>query len=192
MPRGRAGRKARAVRPDSPVESSCPLETSGDRLLERKAWTIPVAAYREMASRAEADYPEESCGFVFGVGDALEVVPMRNVQNDLHRQDPKGFPRDARTAYYFDPTEMKEVLERKEAAGVPLRAIYHSHPDHDAYFSDTDGAAAAPLGEPSFPGVIYLVFSVQGGRVRELKGFDWSAEHERYVEVAVRVGPESP
>lgn len=152
------------------------------------AWRIPKPVYRRMAARAEADYPEETCGCVFGSDETLEVVPMRNVQNDLHRDDPERFPRDARTAYYLDPAELLSLLREKGAAGIPLRAIYHSHPDRGAYFSETDSAVASPFGEPSYPGVVYLVLSVRAGRAVDLKGFDWSPQLGGYVETPVVVG----
>ena len=138
-----------------------------------------------MSARAEADYPDETCGFAFEEGSGLAVVPMENIQDRLHREDPSTHTRSARTAYCFDPRAMLRVLGEKEKAGRPLRAIYHSHPDHDSYFSETDSAAAAPLGEPSYPGVVYLVFSVRSGKVVDLKAFDWSEAGARYVEVAI-------
>ncbi len=149
---------------------------------------ITKAAHEHMSARAEADYPEETCGFVFGEDGALEVHPMENIQNKLHEQDPKTYDRDARTAYYFDPTEMQRVLDEKEKAGIPFRSIYHSHPDHDSYFSDTDSEAASPFGEPLFPGVVHLVYSVREGKVADLKAFDWSATDERFVEVPLEIG----
>jgi proteasome lid subunit RPN8/RPN11 len=148
---------------------------------------LPRAAYAAMAARAETDYPEETCGFAFGTGEALEVVPMRNVQNQLHAADPQRYPRDARTAYRFDDTELFRVLREKEDAGVPLAAIYHSHPNAAAYFSETDSSEAAPLGEPSYPGVVYLVFSVLRGKVADLKAFDWSGREGKYEEVPLEI-----
>jgi len=138
-----------------------------------------------MAERAEADYPDETCGFVFSSGDNLLVVPMENIQNRLHAEDPVTHPRTARTAYYFDPREMMRILEDHESRGLPLRAIYHSHPDHDSYFSETDSEAAAPFGEPTYPGVVHLVLSVRERRVVDLKAFDWSDAESRFVEVAI-------
>jgi len=145
------------------------------------------AARDAMAARAEADYPDETCGFLFGTDDALEVHPMRNIQNELHEREPERFERTARTAYYFEPKDMARILAAREAAGVRFRAIYHSHPDHDAYFSETDSLAAAPFGEPNFPGVVYLVFSVRDGRVRDLKAFGWSTEHESFVATPLEI-----
>ena len=148
---------------------------------------LPRAIQAAMVARAEADYPEETCGFVFGQARQLEVQPMENIQNRLHREDPCVHTRDARTAYCFDPVETERVIAENEKAGKPLRAIYHSHPDHDAYFSEMDGAAAAPFGEPSYPGVAYLVFSVRDGKGVDLKAFDWSGSEEKYTEVPVEI-----
>jgi len=152
-----------------------------------KGLRLPGTARAAMGTRAEADYPEETCGFVFGTDPELEVRPMANIQNRLHREDPGVHTRDARTAYCFDPVEMQRVLAENETAGNPLRAIYHSHPDHDAYFSAMDSAAAAPFGEPSYPGAVYLVFSVRDGKVVDLKAFDWSDSEEKYAEVPVKI-----
>jgi proteasome lid subunit RPN8/RPN11 len=149
------------------------------------AFRLPRSARAVMAERAEADYPEETCGFAFGNGSGLVVVPMENIQNRLHREDPTTHTRDARTAYCFDTAEMLRVLGEKEKAGQPLRVIYHSHPDHDSYFSETDSAAASPFGDPSYPGAVYLVFSVRKGKVVDLKAFDWSEDSARFVEIPI-------
>jgi proteasome lid subunit RPN8/RPN11 len=146
---------------------------------------LPRAARAAMAVHAEADYPDETCGFAFAKCSDLAVVPMENIQNRLHREDPKSHPRDARTAYCFDPCEMQRVLDEHVKAGRPLRAIYHSHPDHDSYFSEMDSAAAAPFGEPSYPDAVHLVLSVRKGKVVDLKAFDWSDAEGRYVEVCI-------
>jgi proteasome lid subunit RPN8/RPN11 len=149
------------------------------------AVVLPRIARDAIAAHAEASFPEEACGLIFGSGAALKVVPMENIQNRLHQEDPGAHPRDATRAYYFDPRAMLGVLEEHDRAGIPLRAIYHSHPDHDAYFSQMDSAAAAPFGEPSYAGAVYLVLSVRDRKTVDLKAFDWSAAEARYVEVPV-------
>ena len=150
---------------------------------------LPASLRAAMASRAEADYPDETCGLVLAEGSNVIVRPMRNIQNRLHAEDPKEHPRTARTAYCFDPMELKDVLDDIDRGRSELRAIYHSHPDHDAYFSETDSAAAAPFGEPSYPGVVYLVFSVRDRKVVDLKAFDWSDAEGKYVEVPISPPP---
>jgi proteasome lid subunit RPN8/RPN11 len=148
------------------------------------AFRITSAARARMAARAEADYPEETCGFVFRIAPDLEVLPMQNIQNRLHAEDPEANPRDARTAYCFDTAEMLRVLTEREKAGATLHAIYHSHPDHASYFSGRT-AGGRPVREPSYPGVAHLVFSVRGGKAVDLKAFDWSDAEGRFVEVPI-------
>jgi proteasome lid subunit RPN8/RPN11 len=149
---------------------------------------LPRAVREAMAARAEADFPRETCGLVLRRGAELEVRPMANIQDRLHAEDPATHPRDARTAYCFDPGELIRALKEIDSGAAALHAIYHSHPDHDAYFSAMDSAAAAPLGEPSYPGAVYLVFSVRGGKIVDLKAFAWSEEDAGYAEVGIVEG----
>ena len=44
-----------------------------------------------------------------------------------------------------------------------------------------DRAQATPFGEPSFPEAVQIVLSVIGGKVRDIKSFNWSVPLERYV-----------
>ncbi|MBI4602446.1 MAG: M67 family metallopeptidase [Planctomycetes bacterium] len=154
---------------------------------QERSFRLTRAARDAMAAHVEVEHPDEACGFVFSKGSELEVWPMENIQDRRHREDPIADWRTARLAYEFDPKAFQRVLLEKERAGQTLRAIYHSHPDHDAYFSETDSAAAAPLGEPSLPGVVYLVFSVRGGKAVDTKAFDWSQAAGKYVEMPIEL-----
>lgn len=141
-----------------------------------------------MTAAAEAEYPEECCGLLFSGPAGTEVVPMSNLQNRLHKENPEDYDRDARTAYSMDPLEQERLIEGKEAEGMPLAAIYHSHPDRESYFSDTDTRAAAAYdGEPTYPGVVYLVYSVVDGKVADCKAFDWSEDKGRFPEVRLEI-----
>lgn len=154
-------------------------------------WKLPADIYDAMVARCEAEYPEESCGLVLGEAGAdphaLEVVPMENIQNRMHERDPERFPRDARTAYYLDPLQLHRTTEAMEERGLAMRAIYHSHPDHDAYFSKKDREDAAPpdLGEPLFPDCAYIVFSVREGRTVDVKGYVWVESQKDFEEISI-------
>lgn len=143
--------------------------------------------HAEMKTSAEAEYPEECCGLLFAGREETEVVSMPNLQNELHQQDPERFQRDARRAYYMDVQEMQRTCDEKKSGGLLLAAIYHSHPEEKAYFSATDSEAAAPFGTPNLPGVVYLVYSVIGGKVADLKAFDWEEEEECYAEIPLEI-----
>lgn len=148
---------------------------------------ISLENHDEMTSAAEAEYPEECCGLLFRGPEGLEVVSMPNLQNQLHKEDPETYKRDARTAYFMDPLEMERIRGEKEGGGRTLAAIYHSHPDAESYFSETDSEAAAIFGEPNFPGVVYLVYSVMDGKVADCKAFDWAEAESAFTEITLAV-----
>lgn len=130
-------------------------------------------------AEARAAFPREACGVIVGPpGEpaALRFVRFDNLQDQLHAQDPEAHPRDARTAYAMHPLKLQRLVDAAEARGHALVAIAHSHPDHPAYFSRTDQAAAAPWGTPTYPQTTQLVVSVFGGEVRDLKGFAWDGQ----------------
>jgi len=138
-------------------------------------------AMAEMAKHAIETYPDECCGVVIEHGDGSRSVrPIRNIQDEMHAQDPQRYPRTARTAYAGHPADLREALEAGDAAGNRLAAFYHSHPDHDAYFSDEDVAQATPFGEPSYPDALQVVISVYDGVVAGVKAFRWSDRSGTY------------
>ena len=141
----------------------------------------------EMTAAAEAEYPEECCGLLFRGPEGSEVVPMTNLQNKLHEENPETYKRDARTAYFMDPQEMARISGEKEAGGMALAAIYHSHPDAESYFSETDSEAAAVFGAPNFPGVVYLVYSVMDGKLADQRAFDWSEDEAAFAEIRLEI-----
>ncbi len=127
-------------------------------------------------AQARAEYASECCGLIVETPDGdLQRIPCENLQDAMHAEDPETFTRTSETAYFIDP---RLILEHAEK----LRCIYHSHPDHGAYFSDEDQMAAAPFGEPSFPGVSYLVVSVEAGEIADSVMFVWSDSREMFVQ----------
>jgi [CysO sulfur-carrier protein]-S-L-cysteine hydrolase len=134
-----------------------------------------------------AAYPEECCGVVLTAGDDELVRPVSNVQNRLHAEDPAKHPRDARTAYFMDPKALFVVLEEADKQRRPVRVFYHSHPEHDAYFSSEDRERALAWDEPAYPGAAYLVVSVYGGRVKERRAYAWDESTRDFAEVAFEI-----
>jgi len=137
-----------------------------------------------MRAHARQTYPEECCGMVVQRGGKQDVVRVTNVQNELNAKDPEQFPRTAATAYAMRYAEVEPLLESAYRGEIRLLAVYHSHPEHDAYFSEHDRAAAANwIGDPSYAGAVQLVFSVRNGEVVDWKAFRWNAEAGAYVEI---------
>lgn len=143
-------------------------------------------AWSRIAAHAQETFPDECCGVVFSRDGTDRVVPLKNIQNKLHALDPLTFPRTAVIAYAMDPLELDGVVRQAEANRERLKAFYHSHPNHDAYFSDEDKAFACPFGEPTFPDTVQIVVSIYDREVKTAKAFVWSSEKTDFVEVALR------
>ena len=86
------------------------------------------------------EFPNECCGAILETETGERVRRCRNVQNERHEEDPDRYPRDARTAYYIDSVGLLEIYKASEAQ--QLKALYHSHPNREAYFSKKDKADA--------------------------------------------------
>ena len=148
---------------------------------------LTQASLEAMSAHACATYPEECCGMVIERDGQEEVVRVPNIQNALHAQDPGQFPRTAAIAYTMGP-EAAPVLLAAERGTVRLRAFYHSHPEHDAYFSAEDRTQAfGGWDEPNYPDAAQVVMSVRTGAVRAVKVFAWDPEAREFVDVALQV-----
>jgi len=147
-------------------------------LLTQEAWN-------EISRHAQETFPEECCGVIFSARGADCVLRLKNIQNKLHALDPQTYPRTAAIAYAVDPLELESVIRQSEEKGQTLKAFYHSHPDHDAYFSDEDKAFASPFGEPTYPDAAQIVVSVYNRAVKVIRAFAWSDEKDDFVEVPI-------
>lgn len=152
-----------------------------------KPVTIRRENFAAIVAQAEREFPYECCGFVIGDETTEQVRPIRNIQNQKHAEDPAGHPRDARTAFLMDPKEHLAVLEEVDRGKLPLKIVYHSHPDHDAYFSPTDRARACSFDpdEPDYPETAHVVVSVKAGRFARAAGFVWDSSRKEFVETEV-------
>lgn len=136
----------------------------------------------EVRRHAEADYPTECCGVILDRGAERMLLRCRNLQDELHANDPVKHPRDSRAAYYIDPKDLLEI-GRREAQGYRVGVIYHSHCDAGAYFSETDRRNALFGGEPAYPDAYYVVVSVVSGRVVAAGAFQWNPERRDFLPV---------
>jgi len=112
--------------------------------IETEAWGVMVA-------HAGAAYPDECCGVLLGtVGGAGKSVRMAlPMENASH--GPK------RTRYELRPEDLLQADRQAREKGMDLVGIYHSHPDCDAYFSETDL-------KNSCPWYSFIVLSVRAGK----------------------------
>lgn len=146
-------------------------------------FTLNGSSLAAMHAHAREAYPDECCGMIFEREGREEIVRATNIQNELHAQDPDRFPRTGATGYTMGP-EVAPILIGSERDGLRLLAIYHSHPEREAYFSQEDRKQAlGARGEPIYPQAAYIVMSVRNREVRATKVFVWDAVARDYVEV---------
>jgi proteasome lid subunit RPN8/RPN11 len=152
--------------------------------------TIRKANFDQIVAQAEREFPFECCGFIIGddvvagADTVEEVRPITNIQNRKHAEDPVAFARDARTAFLMEPREHLAVMNEIDKRRLRLSAVYHSHPDHDAYFSATDRAQACSFdpGEPDYPDTVHIVLSVRAGKFARAAAFRWNPAAKDFVE----------
>lgn len=141
--------------------------------------------WEAICRHAQETFPEECCGAILeGVGGE-EARRITNVQNAMHAKDPQSYPRDATIAYFMDPKELLAVIREADSGKATLKAFYHSHPNHDAYFSAEDQARALFGDEPSYPDAAYLVISIYQREVRVIRAYVWDEKKRDFIEATL-------
>jgi adenylyltransferase/sulfurtransferase len=151
--------------------------------------TISRGSFDQMVAQAEREFPNECCGFIIGDATIEEVRLARNIQDQKHAEEPTKFTRDARTAFLMDPKDHLAVLKEIDQRRLALKVVYHSHPDHDAYFSATDRAQACSFdpSEPDYPQTVYVVISVRSGKFARAAAFAWDTDLREFIETGLQV-----
>lgn len=147
---------------------------------------LSESAWNEISRHAQDAFPDECCGIVLSNGTTDHVQRLKNIQNSLHALDPLTYPRTAVIAYAMDPLELEKITREAQSIGASLKAFYHSHPDHDAYFSDEDKAFASPFGEPTYPDTVQIVVSIYNRVVKTVRAFAWSDDKKDFVEIPLQ------
>ena len=110
--------------------------------IEKEAWDVMVA-------HARATYPNECCGAMLGhVGDDKNVVVAVPIEN--------AYAGGQQERYELRPEDLLKADREARSRGMDLVGIFHSHPDCDAYFSETDL-------KNSCPWYSFVVISIQKG-----------------------------
>ena len=127
---------------------------------------LPPPARRSILRHGERAYPEEACGFLLGPWDG-RPSERRTVCSVREAENAKT---EERTHRFVIPAPEVLTVERElEGTGEAIVGYYHSHPDHPAVPSGFDR-------DHAWPGLVYLVLSVEGGRARELGAFELDAK----------------
>lgn len=150
------------------------------------ALTLTQKAWEEISLHAIETFPEECCGVILDKGKTDDVRRCQNIQNDLHALDSKTYPRNATIAYAMDLKELESIIHEAETTGAKIKAFYHSHPNHEAYFSQEDRAFATPFGEPTYPESAQIVISIYDRVVKRISAYVWAREKKDFVEIPVK------
>ena len=97
----------------------------------------------EMVAHAMAEAPHECCGLLVGAqGRVARLYRTRNAENSPYR-------------YNIDPKQLLGIVRQLDEKGWEIMAIYHSHPDSEAYPSPTDVSLAC------WPESLYIIVSLK-------------------------------
>jgi proteasome lid subunit RPN8/RPN11 len=116
-------------------------------------------------------YPEECCGVLIGRANGANGTTL--VERLLSVDNERGDSRHNR--YVITPETVLAAQREARAAGLDIVGYYHSHPDHPARPSDFDR-------EHAWPGLSYLIVSVERGRVADARSWRLSDDRERFDE----------
>lgn len=111
--------------------------------IEKNAWARMLAHARET-------YPNECCGAMLGVVNGQEKTVQVAMPLD------NAYGGEQRRRYELRPEDLLAADREARGRQMDLLGIYHSHPDCDAYFSDTDL-------KNSCPWYSFVVLSVREG-----------------------------
>src|SRR5689334_1117861 len=119
---------------------------------------IEPEPWRRMVAHAESTYPKECCGAMLGRNGDLgklvtEAVPLEN-----------SFSGEQEERYELRPEDLLAADKAARDRGLDVIGIFHSHPDCDAYFSETDL-------KNSCPWYSFVVLSIKAGKFDHANSF---------------------
>lgn len=127
---------------------------------------IDTEALQKMHNHAEADYPNECCGFFYGLEEEVRQVRIvRKVENAKEG--------DQSDRFQIDPLDYQEAEKYAIDHDLDLLGVYHSHPDHPAEPSEHDRSVAMPW-------FSYIIISVNDGEAVSTRS--WQLNEERQFE----------
>jgi proteasome lid subunit RPN8/RPN11 len=119
--------------------------------IEQKAW-------QTMLLHAERTYPNECCGAMLGrtLEDRRLVTEAVALEN--------AWAGEQGERYQVRPEDLLYADKQARVHGLDLIGIFHSHPDCDAYFSETDL-------KNSCPWYSFVVLSIKNGKFDHANSF---------------------
>ena len=92
------------------------------------------------------------------------IVPADNERDDSRHN-----------RYLINPETLLAAHKQARALGLDVVGYYHSHPDHPARPSEFDR-------EHAWPGVSYLIVSVEKGNVADIRSWRLADDREKFDE----------
>ncbi len=125
-----------------------------------------------IVQHALSDAPREACGLIAGAEEhAEQVLRVANVADD-----PFHF-------YRIDNVDLERAIRDFRQKGLPLIAIYHSHPQGEPILSPTDVQQAPPLA------VHHVIVGLRHSKPRLAV---WRIENYRVKRVEIHIGTKPP
>jgi proteasome lid subunit RPN8/RPN11 len=120
---------------------------------------LTPAQRERIESAAEAAYPNECCGIIYGTENTTDGRSGRFV-DELEPAD-NDFPADQQHHRFAISPAKLMLAEKKCRGGRLVLGFYHSHPDHPAEPSEYDRSHAWPF-------YSYVIVAVRSGTAAEL------------------------
>lgn len=129
---------------------------------------LPRPLVNQLLHYAQISSQREVCGLI-GACNSIPThcYPVSNIAPDPQRQ------------FFMAPQEQIEAMRCMRERGEELFGIYHSHPATPPLPSRSDLIQAA------YPGVLYLIISLNTKGVLEMRGF--RLQGENYEEIELRL-----
>jgi proteasome lid subunit RPN8/RPN11 len=142
--------------------------------MNRKIVRIEKEADEVMKAHSIADFPNESCGFMYGFETDSERIislakPVVNVKEG-----------DQRRRFEISPLDYMKAEMYALQANLSLLGVYHSHPQHPAIASETDLQSAQPY-------FSYVIYSVMDGEIADVKSWQLNESGKAFEEEIVTI-----
>lgn len=118
---------------------------------------------------ASVSYPDECCGVLIGRCQTGATYVERVLSVGNERSDSRH------NRYLITPETVLAAHKEARALGLDVVGYYHSHPDHPARPSDFDR-------EHAWPGVSYLIVSVEQRKVVDARSWRLSDDRDSFDE----------
>jgi len=107
---------------------------------------ISRAHWEQMEGDVRARLPEEACGLIIGESNRSRfIIPITNIFHSSSR-------------FRMEPKEQLDAFLLAEDHGMEILAVYHSHP------TGMTKPSAADFMELTFPGIIYVIWSIEASQ----------------------------